>query len=116
MVYSDDRTTVGTHLDMSMSSALPFIFPDIASSSTDPATVPSCNHQGLQPRDRLYLNPDAMYARCPPVGLRRLRRHKLRPLDKPLIPYTQQAIDSRAAYDAAIDTEEFDALDSELLN
>ena len=75
MVCSDDRTPRGTHLDMSMSSALPFIFPDIASSSTDPATVPSCNHHGLQPRDRLYLNPDAMYARCPPVGLRRLRRH-----------------------------------------
>jgi len=48
--------------------------------------------------------------------LRRLRRHKLRPLDKPLIPYTQQAIDSRAAYDAAIDAEEFDAVGSELLN
>ena len=34
----------------------------------------------------------------------------------PLIPYTQQAIDSRAAYDAAIDAEEFEALGSELLN
>ncbi|MEI6760660.1 MAG: hypothetical protein WCO22_09470 [Betaproteobacteria bacterium] len=49
--------------------------------------------------------------------LRRLRRHKLRPLDKPLIPYTQQAIDDRAAYDAAIDAEELDAFsDSLLLN
>ena len=49
--------------------------------------------------------------------LRRLRRHKLRPLDKPLIPYTQQALDSRAAYDAAIDAEELEAFsDSLLLN
>jgi len=49
--------------------------------------------------------------------LRRLRRHKLRPLDKPLLPYTQQAIDDRAAYDAAIDAEELDAFsDSLLLN
>ncbi|MEY4268189.1 MAG: hypothetical protein RIS90_2724 [Pseudomonadota bacterium] len=49
--------------------------------------------------------------------LRRLRRHKLRPLDKPLIPYTQQALDSRAAFDAAIDAEELDAFsDSLLLN
>ena len=49
--------------------------------------------------------------------LRRLRRHKLRPLDKPLIPYTQQAIDSRAAYDAAIDAEELESFsDSLLLN
>ena len=49
--------------------------------------------------------------------LRRLRRHKLRPLDKPLIPYTQQALDSRAAYDAAIDAEELESFsDSLLLN
>ena len=49
--------------------------------------------------------------------LRRLRRHKLRPLDKPLIPYTQEALDSRAAFDAAIDAEELDAFsDSLLLN
>jgi hypothetical protein len=49
--------------------------------------------------------------------LRRLRRHKLRPLDKPLIPYTQQAIDDRAAYDAAIDAEELESFsDSLLLN
>ena len=54
-----------THLDMSMSSALPFIFPDIASSSTDPATVPSCNH-ALPPLDRLYSNPMLW---CPPVSV-----------------------------------------------
>lgn len=44
--------------------------------------------------------------------LRGLRRHKLRPLDKPLIPLTKEAMASRAAYDAAIDAEELDALDS----
>jgi hypothetical protein len=38
--------------------------------------------------------------------LRGLRRHKLRPLDKPLIPYTQKALDSRAAFDAAIDEQD----------
>ena len=43
--------------------------------------------------------------------LRGLRRHKLRPLDKPLIPLTKEAMASRAAYDAAIDAEELDALD-----
>ena len=48
--------------------------------------------------------------------LQRLRRHKLRPLDKPLIPYTQQSLDSRAAFDAAIEAEEFEVLESELLN
>ncbi|MCF8209228.1 MAG: hypothetical protein K9K38_07485 [Rhodoferax sp.] len=40
--------------------------------------------------------------------LRRLRRHKLRPLDKPLIPYTSEALAARAAYDAAIDAEDFE--------
>lgn len=45
--------------------------------------------------------------------LRGLRRHKLRPLDKPLIPYTQQAIASRAAMDAQ-DLE--DQADAFLLN
>lgn len=43
--------------------------------------------------------------------LRGLRRRKLRPLDKPLIPLTKEAMASRAAYDAAIDAEELDALD-----
>ena len=38
--------------------------------------------------------------------LRGLRRHKLRPLDKPLIPYTQEALASRAAFDAAIDEQD----------
>ena len=42
--------------------------------------------------------------------LRGLRRHKLRPLDKPLIPFTKEALASRAAFDAAIDAE--DPLDS----
>lgn len=45
--------------------------------------------------------------------LRGLRRHKLRPLDKPLIPLTKEAMASRAAYDAAIDAEELDAMDSD---
>lgn len=49
--------------------------------------------------------------------LRGLRRHKLRPLDKPLIPYTKEALASRAAFDAAIDAEDLEALvDSEFLN
>ncbi len=40
------------------------------------------------------------------LQLRGLRRHKLRPLDKPLIPYTREALASRAAFDAAIDAQE----------
>ena len=49
--------------------------------------------------------------------LRSLRRRKLRPLDKPLIPYTQAAIDSRAAYDAAIDAEDLETqADAYMLN
>ncbi len=40
--------------------------------------------------------------------LRGLRRHKLRPLDKPLIPYTQEALASRAAFDAAIEADDLD--------
>lgn len=40
--------------------------------------------------------------------LRGLRRHKLRPLDKPLIPYTSEALASRAAFDAMIDAQELD--------
>ena len=49
--------------------------------------------------------------------LRSLRRHKLRPLDKPLIPYTKEALASRAAFDAAIDAEDLEALaDSDYLN
>ena len=35
-----------------------------------------------------------------------LRRHKLRPLDKPLIPYTSEALERRAAFDAAIDAQD----------
>ena len=44
--------------------------------------------------------------------LRGLRRHKLRPLDKPLIPLTKEALATSAAFDAAIDAEELDALDA----
>lgn len=40
------------------------------------------------------------------LQLRGLRRHKLRPLDKPLIPYTQEALASRAASDEAIDEQD----------
>ena len=49
--------------------------------------------------------------------LRGLRRHKLRPLDKPLIPYTKEAIASRAAFDAASDAEELeDEVNAYVLN
>ena len=49
--------------------------------------------------------------------LRSLRRHKLRPLDKPLIPYTAEALAARAAYDAAIEAEDFEVqADNYLLN
>jgi hypothetical protein len=49
--------------------------------------------------------------------LRGLRRHKLRPLDKPLIPLTKEAMAALAAYDAAIDAEYFeDNEDSYLLH
>ena len=49
--------------------------------------------------------------------LRGLRRHKLRPLDKPLIPYTKEALAARAAFDAAIDAEDFeDRANAYLLN
>lgn len=49
--------------------------------------------------------------------LRGLRRHKMRPLDKPLIPLTKEAMATRAAFDAAIDAEEMDDFeDGPLLN
>ena len=47
--------------------------------------------------------------------LRGLRRHKLRPLDKPLIPYTTEALASRAAFDAMVDAQDLDADDSRYL-
>jgi hypothetical protein len=50
------------------------------------------------------------------VQLRGLRRHKLRPLDKPLIPLTHQAQSSRAAYDAAIDAQDLEYLAGGYLN
>jgi len=49
--------------------------------------------------------------------LRGLRRHKLRPLDKPLIPFTKEALAAQAAFDAAIDAEDFeDMANAYLLN
>jgi hypothetical protein len=48
--------------------------------------------------------------------LRGLRRHKLRPLDKPLIPYTTEALASRAAFDAMVDAQDLDDEGSGLLN
>jgi len=45
--------------------------------------------------------------------LRGLRRHKLRPLDKPLIPLTKAALASRAAFDAAIDAEDQEAWENQ---
>jgi len=49
--------------------------------------------------------------------LRGLRRRKLHPLDKPLIPYTSAALASRAAYDAMVDAQELNELpDDYLLN
>jgi hypothetical protein len=42
------------------------------------------------------------------LQLRGLRRHKLRPLDKPLIPYTKAALASRAAFEAAIDAQDLE--------
>jgi hypothetical protein len=48
--------------------------------------------------------------------LRSLRRHKLRPLDKPLIPYSSATLASRAAYDAMVDAQDLDAEDDYLLN
>ncbi len=48
--------------------------------------------------------------------LRSLRRHKLRPLDKPLIPLTSAALAARDAFDAMIDAQDLDAQDDYLLN
>ena len=48
--------------------------------------------------------------------LRSLRRHKLRPLDKPLIPLTKEAQASRAAFDAAIDAEDLETQADNYLN
>ncbi len=50
------------------------------------------------------------------LQLRSLRRHKLRPLDKPLIPLTKEAQASRAAFDAAIDAEDLETLADNYLN
>jgi len=51
------------------------------------------------------------------LQLRGLRRHKLRPLDKPLIPLTQEAIASQIAFDAAIDAQDLaDHAEAYLLN
>lgn len=49
--------------------------------------------------------------------LRGLRRRTLRPLDKPLIPYCDKELAARAAFDAGIDAEDFEAnAGSHLLN
>jgi len=48
--------------------------------------------------------------------LRSLRRHRLHPLDKPLIPYTSAALASRAAYDAEIDAQSLDDEADDYLN
>jgi hypothetical protein len=37
--------------------------------------------------------------------LRNLRRHKLRPLDKPLIPFSPEVIATRAAFETATDAQ-----------
>ena len=50
------------------------------------------------------------------LQLRGLRRHKLRPLDKPLIPLTKEAQASRAAFDAAIDAEDLETQADNFLN
>ncbi len=48
--------------------------------------------------------------------LRSLRRHRLHPLDKPLIPYTSEALASRAAFDAEIDAHNLDDEADDYLN
>jgi hypothetical protein len=48
--------------------------------------------------------------------LRGLRRHKLHPLDKPLIPYTSEALASRAAFDAMVDAQALDDEGDFLIN
>lgn len=45
-----------------------------------------------------------------------LRRHQLRPLDRPLIPYSAAALAMRAAFDAEIDAEDDGDEDAPLLN
>lgn len=65
----------------------------------------------------LMMNPErVLYDMEHSQQLRNLRRRKLRPLDKPLIPYTSAALASRAAFDAAIDAQAFDDMDDYLLN
>jgi hypothetical protein len=48
--------------------------------------------------------------------LRGLRRHKLHPLDKPLIPFTSEALANRAAFDAMVDRQALDDEDELLVN
>ncbi|MGQ0709461.1 MAG: hypothetical protein ACT4NV_06880 [Rhodoferax sp.] len=48
--------------------------------------------------------------------LRSLRRRTLRPLDKPLIPYSAETLAARAAFDAAIDAEAIDEAAQDYLN
>jgi hypothetical protein len=48
--------------------------------------------------------------------LRSLRRHKLHPLDKPLIPFTSEALANRAAFDAMVDAQALDDESDFLVN
>ena len=48
--------------------------------------------------------------------LRGLRRHKLHPLDKPLIPLTSEAQATRAAFDAMVDAQALDDEDNFSVN
>jgi phytoene/squalene synthetase len=50
------------------------------------------------------------------LQLRGLRRHKLHPLDKPLIPLTSEAQATRAAFDAMVDAQALDDEDNFLVN
>ena len=54
----------------------------------------------------LMVEPDrVLHAMEQSRDLRTLRRRTLHPLDKPLIPYTKEALERLAAIDAAIDAE-----------
>ncbi len=73
-------------------------------------------HQAINPFSLMMEPERVLHTMAHSQQLRSLRRHKLRPLDKPLIPYTSEALASRAAFDAMIDAQELDAQDDYLLN
>ena len=55
---------------------------------------------------RLMMEPElVLRAMAHSQQLRNLRRHKLRPLDKPLIPFSPEVIATRAACEAATDAQ-----------